>query len=147
MNTVFYTLVIIVIAALVFRYWPVDTDAMHEDPAAPEKKRSEVRLIGREAPRYRATAEEVLEAFSDIATSDAGVHRVEGSVDEGMITFQARSRFIGFRDFITVKAVDEGKDLAKLSILSRPRINGHDWGVNAARLDRWLQEMEHAFPD
>ena len=145
MKSALYLLVFVVIAALTLRFWPVDTEEFHEDPAEPEHRRSEVRLIGLEAPRYPATAEEVLRAFRKIALADRGVHVVEGSIDEGMITFVARSKIMGFRDFITVKAVDEGKDLAKLAILARPRINSYDWGVNAARLDRWLQEMEHTF--
>ena len=45
-----------------------------------------------------------------------------------------------------IKAVDE-VGAAKLALLARPRINGYDWGVNAARLDRWLQQMEHAFAE
>ena len=70
---------------------------------------------------------------------------VQGSADEGMITFVARSRVLGLRDYITVKAVDEAGGLAKLAVLARPRINGYDWGVNARRLDRWLGELEQTF--
>ncbi len=144
MKTFLYIVVFVVIALLILRFLPVDVEAFHVDPAEPDPQRSEVRLIGREAPRYAATASEVLEAFVAIATADPGVRLVEGSIDEGMITFVARSKVLGFRDFITVKAVDEAEG-AKLAVLARPRINGYDWGVNAARLDRWLQEMAHTF--
>ena len=71
---------------------------------------------------------------------DGNVRPVAGGLDEGMITFLVRSKIIGFRDYVTVKAVDE-VEAAKLSVLARPRINGYDWGTNAKRLDRWLQEM------
>ena len=144
MKTLLYIIVFAVVAMLAFRFYPVDSEAFHEDPAEPDPHRSEVRLIGREAPRYPAGAIEVLRVFAQIATSDRGVHVVQGSIEEGMITLVARSKVFGFRDYITVKAVDEGRE-AKMSILARPRLNGNDWGENAARLDRWLQDMENTF--
>lgn len=144
MRTIFYTLAFLVIALIAFRFYPADSEPFHEDPAAPDPQRSEVRLIGREAPRFKADATEVLETLAEIARAD-GARMVEGSADEGMITFVARSKAFGFRDYITVKAVDEAGGLAKLSVLARPRINGYDWGVNARRLDRWLGELDQTF--
>jgi hypothetical protein len=129
------------LAIVVARFIPVDSEPFHEDPAEPDTRRSEVRLIGREAPRFPADAETVLETFRDIATSDWSVGLVEGSVDEGMMTFVARSLVFGFRDFITVKATDEAGG-AKLSVFARPRFDVYDWGVNQKRLDRWLGELD-----
>lgn len=142
MKAFIYTVVFAVLVWIAFRYYPVNHEDYHVDPAEPDPQRSEVRLIGLEAPRYPTTAEEVLASFAEIATRDGNVWLVAGDLDEGMMTFVARSNIIGFRDYITVKAVDE-VDAAKLAILARPRINGYDWGVNAGRLDRWLQELEH----
>ena len=142
MKTLLYTILFLAAAVLVARAIPVDTEPFHEDPAEPDARRSEVRLIGRDAPRFPGEADTVLEAFSDIALGNRGVRIVEGSVDEGMITFVARSRVFGFRDFITVKAVDEAGGVTKLSVFARPRFNVYDWGVNAKRLDRWLGELE-----
>ena len=144
MKTFFYLVVFAVVALMAFRFFPVDSEPYHEDPAEPDPQRSEVRLIGLDAPRYPAPADDVLRVFADIATSDFGVRIVQGSVEEGMLTLMAQSTVFGFRDYITVKAVDEPGG-AKLAVLARPRINGYDWGVNAARLDRWLQEMAHTF--
>lgn len=143
MKTLLYLVVFAVIIWLFIRFFPVDSEPYHEDPGEPDPQRSETRLIGLEAPRYPASADVVLETFVDIAKAD-GARVVQGDIDEGMVTLMTRSKFFGFRDFITAKAVDEPTG-AKLSLLSRPRINGYDWGVNAARLDRWLQEMAHTF--
>ena len=142
MKTLFYTILLIAAAIVLARFIPVDTEPFHEDPAEPDARRSEVRLIGRDAPRFPGEADAVLEAFSEIALRDWGVHIVQGSVDEGMITFVARSKVFGFRDFITVKAVDEAGGVTKLSVFARPRFNVYDWGVNQKRLDRWLGELE-----
>ena len=110
---------------------------MAEDP-----KRSGVRYIGRQAPRYPADPETVLAAFDAIASEEPRTRLIEGDLDEGMLTYVARSKVFGFADFITVKAVSEGA-VTKLSIVSRARVGarGNDWGVNAERLDRWLQDM------
>jgi hypothetical protein len=141
MKTLLSLLGFALVAIVVARFIPVDSEPFHEDPAEPDAQRSEVRLIGREAPRFPADADTVLETFRDIATSDWSVGLVEGSVDEGMMTFVARSLVFGFRDYITVKATDEAGG-AKLSVFARPRFNVYDWGVNQKRLDRWLGELD-----
>ncbi len=141
MATLLSTLGLILVALVVMRLIPVDTEPFHEDPAEPEHKRSEVRLIGREAPRFPADAETVLETLVGIVRRDWTAGVVEGSVDEGMITFVARSPVFGFRHFITVKATDEPGG-SKLAVYARPRMNVYDWGANAKRLDRWLGELD-----
>ena len=144
MQSMLYFFLFAALVVLAARFIPVDTEPFHEDPALPEKQRSEVRLIGREAPRFEADADIVLTEFSRIARRDWRVGLVEGSVDEGMMTFVARSTVFGFRDFITVKATDEAGG-SKLAIYARPRFNVYDWGVNQKRLDRWLSKLEEAF--
>ncbi|MEM7718178.1 MAG: DUF1499 domain-containing protein [Pseudomonadota bacterium] len=143
MSSLIYPLLIVALVILAARFIPADSEPFHEDPATPEKQRSEVRLIGREAPRFAADAETVLQEFSRIARRDWRVGLVDGSIDEGMMTFVARSTVFGFRDYITVKATDEAGG-SKLSIFARPRFNVYDWGVNAKRLDRWLGKLEQA---
>lgn len=144
MQTLFYIIVLVAVIVLVMRFMPVDAEPYHEDPGEPDTRRSEVRLIGREAPRFPADAEAVLTLFSEIALAEPRVRLAAGSIDEGMITFTARSKVFGFVDFITVKAVNESEG-AKLSVFARPQYNVYDWGVNAKRLDRWLGELEQAF--
>ena len=141
MKNLLYVLGFAALAIIVARFIPVDTEPFHEDPAEPETRRSEVRLIGPDAPRFPADADTVLTELSHIASRDWSVGRVEGSIDEGMITFVARSRVFGFRDFLTVQAIDD-TGAAKLSAFARPRFNVYDWGVNRKRLDRWLGELE-----
>ncbi len=143
MSSLLSLLVFAAVVIFVARFIPADSEPFHEDPAEPDTRRSEFRLIGPEAPRYSVDAETVLQAFADIARSRWNVILVEGSVDEGMMTFVARSTVFGFRDYITVKATDEPGG-AKLSVFARPRFNVFDWGVNERRLDRWLGELEQA---
>lgn len=145
MKTFAFILVALIIAGLAWiRFAPIDRDQWHTDPAdTDEPGQAGIRLIGRDAPRYPADPETVLATIKDIALADDRTRLLEGGVDEGMMTFVARSKFFGFADFVTVKAVSEGR-LTKMAIASRARasrIGGNDWGVNAARVDRWLQDM------
>ncbi|MEM6386344.1 MAG: DUF1499 domain-containing protein [Pseudomonadota bacterium] len=143
MQSALYTLGVVALIILAARFIPADSEPFHEDPAEPEKRRSEVRLIGREAPRFATDADTLLTTLSKVVRRDWRVGIVEGSVDEGMITFVARSTIFGFRDYITVKATDEAGG-AKLSVFARPRFNVFDWGVNQKRLNRWLGKLEKA---
>lgn len=145
MKTLFLILLALIFLGLVWiRLAPIDRDRWHTDPAeTDEPGQAGVRFIGQDAPRYPADPETVLATIKDIALSDPRTRLLEGGVDEGMMTFVVRSKVFGFADFVTVKAVSEGR-LTKMSIASRARaslIGGNDWGVNAARVDRWLQDM------
>lgn len=146
MKPMAYTLIFILFGLVLIRLFPVDYDAFHIDPGEPDDRLSQLRLIGPEAPRFQGTASEVLAGFEKIALGDRNVQKVRGGLDEGMITFMSRTFVFGFRDFITVKAVDEAEG-AKLAIYARPRgAMFYDWGVNARRLNRWLPQLEQAFP-
>ncbi len=142
MKTVLFLLLILLAVALLwFRLAPIDADDWHLDPAEADPPRDTgVRMIGPEAPRFPGTPDDVLGAFSDIALSDPRTRLLDGSLDEGMMTFVARSRVFGFPDLVTAKATAEG-DRTKLSIISRAKYGRSDAGVNAARIDRWLHEM------
>jgi uncharacterized protein (DUF1499 family) len=142
MKTLFYlVLLVVAVGVLWIRYSPISRDEFHVDPADVDPPGSRGhRLIGREAPRYPADPDTVLATFRSIALDEPRTKELEGDLDEGMMTFVTRTKTLGFPDLITVKAVSEGA-VTKLSVVSRARFPGSDWGTNARRLDRWLQEM------
>ena len=59
-----------------------------------------------------------------------------GSVEEGMITYITRSLVFGFPDYTTVARRD-----GQIVLYGRLRIGKADMGVNAARLDGWLNQL------
>ena len=61
------------------------------------------------------------------------VSRLAGDPEGGFVTYVARSRLLGFPDYITVRslAADRG---ATSAVLSRARFGSSEFGVNAARL-------------
>ena len=64
---------------------------------------------------------------------------IAGSVETGLVTYVTRSRVFGFPDYTTV-ALDEGE----LRILARLRFGAGDSGVNRARVEAWLAELDAA---
>jgi uncharacterized protein (DUF1499 family) len=60
-----------------------------------------------------------------------------GSVEEGMITYVTRSAVIGFPDYTTVQ-----QDGDQLKVYARLRFGRSDFGVNHARVNRWLDALQ-----
>jgi uncharacterized protein (DUF1499 family) len=88
------------------------------------------------------TPQQLLACFDAIARSQPRVTVLAGDLDSLMITYVQRSRFIGFPDYITVKAVpgEPGTSggRAGLIVYSRSRYGYGDFGVNEARVTSWL---------
>lgn len=61
------------------------------------------------------------------------------------MTFVVRSRAFGFPDAISVRALPEGAGTT-LAIWSRSRFGGYDWGVNRARVERWVAALGTPLP-
>ena len=143
MKELFYLLLFVAIAgALWIRLAPHDTDRWHVDPAdAPEPRGNGFRVIGDVAPRFPGDLETVLGTLTEIALAEPGVHLLDGGADEGLVTFVSRTKWAGFPDYVTFKAVAEG-DRTKIAAISRARYPGSDRGVNRERLDRWFAELE-----
>jgi uncharacterized protein (DUF1499 family) len=141
-----FIIFVVLLGAGWIRFAPTDVDAWHVDPATANDPGAQgFRVIGREAPRFSGDPVAVLEALIAIARAEPRVRRLDGSVDEGMLTFVAHTKWVGFRDYITVKAVAEGS-ATKLSAISRSRYSyGSDRGVNRERMERWFAELEDIF--
>lgn len=81
----------------------------------------------------------------DLATLDGIIRAtprtrvLAGEVGQGMVTYVTRSRVIGFPDYTTVR-----QDSEALEIFGRLRFGKSDLGVNAARVDGWLQRLGQA---
>ncbi|MBQ0749371.1 MAG: DUF1499 domain-containing protein [Roseovarius sp.] len=81
----------------------------------------------------------------DLAALDAIIRAtprtqiLAGDVAQGMITYVTRSRVFGFPDYTTVRQTGE-----RLEIYGRLRFGKSDLGVNAARIDGWLQRLGQA---
>ena len=95
------------------------------------------------APVSKADPTALMQAFHAVATAAPRVSVVAGEPAEGFVTYVQRSKWIGWPDYVSVKAVPvEGG--ATLAIWSRSRFGYSDMGVNRARIEDWLARLEAA---
>lgn len=88
------------------------------------------------AMRVVGAGENGLGRLHEIILRSPRTEVLAGSPEEGMITYVSRSRVFGFPDYTTVR--DTGQ---QLEIHGRLRFGKSDLGVNAARIDGWLQAL------
>lgn len=79
----------------------------------------------------------VLARLDAVATATPRTIRIAGGPDEGRITWETRSRLMGYPDYTTAQ-VTETSGMTRLDIIARQRFGAGDAGVNAARLKDWL---------
>ncbi|MEM0935250.1 MAG: DUF1499 domain-containing protein [Pseudomonadota bacterium] len=142
----FTTLLVLVVFAIValaayVRLAPSDPATWHTDPGAatPGMGRYVVRPEGGDSagPLVPLSPAEALAAFDAIVRATPRTEVLAGSVEEGRITYVTRSRLWGFPDYTTVAAEADGTG-ARLVLHARLRFGQSDMGVNAARVEAWL---------
>jgi uncharacterized protein (DUF1499 family) len=79
----------------------------------------------------------LLARLDAIATATPRTMRLAGSAEVGRITWVTRSAVMGFPDYTTAQIMDG----PSLCIAGRQRFGSQDWGVNAARIGGWMQEL------
>ena len=123
-------LVVAIVGLLVFiRMAPSDPDRWH---AMPDNVSD--RDLDSGAMR---TLEGDLAALDRVIRDTPRTQVLAGSVSDGMITYVNRSRVFGFPDYTTVRQEDD-----MLEVYGRLRFGKSDLGVNAARLDGWLRQLQ-----
>ena len=141
MRLIIFALLALVLAGLIWvRVAPVDAERVHR-PVGATAPGDEGRDGGfTSVRRITASGPEVLAAIEEIAATTPRTRRVAGGVDEGRITYETRSRWIGFPDYTTAEIV-EGADGTLLVLHARLRFGRSDLGVNRARVESWLDRL------
>ena len=78
----------------------------------------------------------MLARLDTIARASPATKVLAGSVESGMITYVTRTRGFGFPDYTTIYL-----DGDQIKIHARLRFGRSDFGVNAARLKRWIDAL------
>jgi uncharacterized protein (DUF1499 family) len=113
----------------------VGTDRPNDALAAPAgTTRVEVDIV---LPFVTPPSAELLAALDAVARAEPRVEVLAGDVGTGQITYVQRSAVIGFPDYISVSTVETSAG-SSLILWSRSRYGHYDFGVNRARLERWL---------
>ena len=130
--TFWIILIIIVLAAGYVRLAPTDPAKWHKALTF-EKDR---RLPGG-TQKVIAAGGDTLAKLDVIITAHPRIKVIAGSVEEGHITYEARTKVMQFPDYITVQQADD-----QLKIYSRLRFGRRDIGVNHDRLSAWLNTLQ-----
>ena len=84
-----------------------------------------------------------MDALDAIIMATPRTRRLAGSVEDGQITYVTRSRILGMPDYTTI-AARPAEGGASVAIYGRLRFGKADLGVNKARIDRWLTQLDEA---
>lgn len=128
--------------AVYVRLAPVNVDHWHVDMAAPDFEAPgnsqvySIRLEQIDGP-LRNNPLALLQKLDAIVLATPRSRRLAGSAAEGRITWETRSAIMGFPDYTTAQIMPRGA----LYILGRQRFGRKDFGVNAARIGAWAQEL------
>ncbi len=136
-------------AMLYVRLAPTDAALWHVDPRAIAKPSTPnnwlIRPVGGDArpPDYSLSAPELAEVIDAVALAQPRTERIAGSVPSGHMTYLVRSRIMGYPDFVSIRvyATEMGSSFAAFS---RSRFGQSDLGVNQARMESWLEQIDAA---
>ncbi len=93
------------------------------------------------APVFPVPAAELAAALDAVAMAEPATERLAGGPGALFTTYIQRSRWIGFPDYISVRAIPLDAGRSTLAVLSRARYGKSDMGVNRARVERWLAAL------
>jgi uncharacterized protein (DUF1499 family) len=124
---------ILIVGLLAFiRLAPTDVARWHVPVTAREDKD----LTGG-AIRVIEGSEARMQALQEIALNTDRTSLIAGSAQEGMMTFQTRSFWMGYPDQTTVHL-----DGDQIRMFARLRFGQSDMGVNKARLEAWIGALD-----
>lgn len=96
------------------------------------------------SPVFAAAPEQVLEALKRIALAEPRTTLAHEDRAARQATFVQRSKTFRFPDTVTVEAVPLAPGRTALAVYSRAKYGIRDFGVNRARVERWLAALAAA---
>jgi len=97
-------------------------------------------------PLFSVSAGELQLAFSNVIASEERVTKVEAPDRDRTERYIQRSRLMGFPDTIVVRFFERPGGRSTLALYSRSQLGRSDFGVNRARIARWLEKLTMQAP-
>ena len=97
---------------------------------------------GMASPAFSIDAARLAEMWREMLRSESRVLMLSSQPQEQRYVLIQRSALFGFPDVITVAFVPLDPDRSSLAIYSRARYGKLDFGVNRARVERWLSRLQ-----
>lgn len=93
------------------------------------------------SPAFAHSPDQVLEALKRIALAEPRTALLSEDKAGRQLAFVQKSKTFRFPDFITIEAVPITGGKTALAIYSRAKFGIRDFGVNRARVERWLAAL------
>jgi uncharacterized protein (DUF1499 family) len=97
-------------------------------------------------PLFSVSASELQCAFGNVIASEERVTKVEAADRDRTERYIQRSRLMGFPDTIVVQFFERPGGRSTLALYSRSQMGKSDFGVNRARIARWLEKLTTQAP-
>lgn len=94
-----------------------------------------------ESPAFTRTPDQVLDALKRVALAEPRTTLLAEDRARRRLSFVQRSKTFRFPDFIDAEAVPLADGRTGLAIYSRAKLGIRDFGVNRARVERWLAAL------
>lgn len=98
----------------------------------------------RETPRFPVAPERLAALLVAALGAEPDLTRVDDGADPFHLRFVQRSRVLRFPDTIDVRVLPAEGGRSSLAIYSRSQLGQNDFGVNRARVERWLATLAKA---
>lgn len=92
-------------------------------------------------PVFAMPARELRAAFREAVASEPALERVAENESALMERYIQRTELMRFPDTIAVRFFDVGEGRSSVALYARSQIGTDDWGVNRARIERWLEGL------
>ena len=123
------------------RLWSPSPEAWHQDPAtASDPRQAGVRLTGPNAISLPISETDLAQIVHVHAATWSSSERM--SDEGGFTTYLTRTGVFRFPDTFSFRVISIDDTTSQLEILARTRFGGYDWGLNRARVDRLVEEIE-----
>lgn len=129
------------------RLVPIDPEQANRQPVMPEPGPG-LWVISSGAQAAVPVASDpaaALARFDGVIRAEPRSRVLAGRLEDGQLTYVIRTAFWGFPDLVTLAARPDG-DGTMILIRSRQVIGRNDWGVNAARVTRWIAALDLPLP-
>ncbi|MCC7276464.1 MAG: DUF1499 domain-containing protein [Alphaproteobacteria bacterium] len=95
-------------------------------------------------PAYAMGARALAALFDRAVAAEPALERVGGDDGAPSRRYVQRSRLLRFPDTVVVRFLDLPDGRATLALYSRAQLGRSDFGVNLARIRRWLDRLDRA---
>jgi len=96
----------------------------------------------RVSPAFPIGPEQLIEAVKRVALAEPRTVLAEEDRAAHKLEFVQRSKTFRFPDLVSVEAVPLGAGRTALAIYGRAKLGIRDFGVNRARVERWLAALQ-----